>query len=77
MTQTPKIVRAQIRAHTPTDPPCNGNVGVYVEYDDGSAACVVGYYSDELHFTADEFIGLTREQAQDLHRKRDIAYLQS
>ena len=35
------------------------------------------YYPDELHFTADEFVGLTLAQARHLHHRRDVEYLQS
>lgn len=35
------------------------------------------YFDDELTFRADEFIGLTEQEARDLFRRKDIAYLQS
>ncbi len=35
------------------------------------------YFSDELRFTPEEVVGLTEDQAADLHRQRDIAYLRS
>ncbi len=35
------------------------------------------YYPDEIQFRPSEFLGLTREEALDLKRKKDIAYLQS
>ncbi len=35
------------------------------------------YYPDELSFHSGEFIGLTREEAIDLKRKKDVAYLRS
>ena len=35
------------------------------------------YYGDELTFTPEEMIGLTPQQARDLHHKKDVAYLQS
>ena len=38
---------------------------------------VFSYYPDELSFTASEFVGVTIEQARELHMERDIAWLQS
>lgn len=35
------------------------------------------YFNDELSFTPQEFIGLTRLQALDVWIKRDIAYIRS
>ena len=35
------------------------------------------YFDDELSFRADEFIGLTEQEARDLFRRKDIAYVQS
>jgi hypothetical protein len=35
------------------------------------------YYTDELSFTADEFTGLTVQEALDLFARRDIEYLRS
>lgn len=50
---------------------------VYVTYEDGTEERLFQYYPDELSFSAQEFIGLTRSQALDLYRKKDIQYLQS
>lgn len=50
---------------------------VNVVYEDGTTETVVKYYTDELAFSENEFIGLTREQAKDLFHKKDVAYLQS
>ncbi len=44
---------------------------------DGEKVLVFKYISDEISFTADEFIGLTLEQADKLYREREIAYLRS
>ncbi len=35
------------------------------------------FYENEINFTADELKGLTKQEAIDLQRKKDIAYLQS
>ena len=35
------------------------------------------YYPDEISFTADEFIGLTVDQANRLKQEKDVRYLQS
>lgn len=50
---------------------------VSAKLSDGTETDVFRYYSDELHFSSEEFKGLTLEQAHALRQKRDIAYLQS
>lgn len=35
------------------------------------------YYPDEISFTADEFVGLTEEQARGLKFSKDVAYLKA
>lgn len=50
---------------------------VEVIFDDGSTCSLFSYYPDEISFTAEEFIGLTRGQAIELRHKKDVAYLQS
>lgn len=35
------------------------------------------FYEDEISFSESELVGLTKDEAIDLHRKKDIAYLQS
>lgn len=50
---------------------------VVVTYEDGSKESLISYYTDELVFSSAEFKGLTREQALDLHMRRDTAYLRS
>jgi hypothetical protein len=35
------------------------------------------FYPDELSFSEQEFIGLTREQAMSLRHRKDVAYLRS
>jgi hypothetical protein len=50
---------------------------VHVVYEeDAPVECFLfQYYPDELSFSADEFIGLTEDQAHQLFRDKDIAYL--
>ena len=50
---------------------------VNVAFSDGTQATLLTYYADELHFTSQEFIGLTARQAHDLFLARDQAYLRS
>jgi hypothetical protein len=44
---------------------------------DGKEQRLFEYYSDELSFLPQDFVGLTVEQGHDLKHKRDVAYLQS
>lgn len=44
-------------------------------FDDGSEDVIGGYYPDELHYTENEFVGLTAKQADDLMHQRDTTYL--
>ncbi len=50
---------------------------VTVTYEDGTSEELFSYYPDEIQFSPSEFIGLTRGEAMDLRRKKDIAYLRS
>ena len=50
---------------------------IYVEYNDGTEGLLMTYYPDELLFTEAELIGLSVEQAFNLMREKDIAYLRS
>jgi hypothetical protein len=53
---------------------------VIVQFEDapeGAWKQLFTFYQDELHFTSEEFIGLTEDQAFELFQKKDIAYLQS
>jgi len=50
---------------------------VNVHYVNGNTEDIITYFPDEISFTPGEFTGLTRDQAMELYRKRDIAYLQS
>jgi len=46
-------------------------------FDNGTQEELFQYYPDELSFTEAELIGLTREQAFDLRRSKDVTYLRS
>lgn len=48
---------------------------ILVIYDDGSTDIIGSYYPDELYFSENEFINLTRQQAVDLMTEKDITYL--
>lgn len=50
---------------------------VMVTFEDGTTEKAFSFYSDELNFTAEEFVGLTMTEARTLHFKRDVEYLQS
>lgn len=44
-------------------------------YNDDTTDAIGSYYPDELHFTENEFVGLTSQQAINLITQKDIAYL--
>lgn len=48
---------------------------VDVMYNDGSVEMLFVYYQDELSFEEHEFIGLTKSEALEIFRQRDMAYL--
>jgi len=50
---------------------------VAVTYSDGIRETLFTFYPDELSFTEQEFIGLTRDQALALRHRKDVAYLRS
>jgi len=50
---------------------------VTVTFADGEIKELFSFYPDEISFTESEFIGLTEDEARELRRKRDIAYLKS
>ena len=50
---------------------------IRVTWDGGVKEYLFSYYPDELSFTKEEFIGLTRDQALDLRHKKDVEYLRS
>jgi hypothetical protein len=65
-----RIITCEIRKHGLTN-------AIFVNYDNGSFEELYCYYPDELSFRRCEFVGLTRQQARDLIRNRDIAYLRN
>lgn len=50
---------------------------VTATFEDGTTERVLSFYEDELAFTPEEFVGLTREEVRELFIRKDIAYLQS
>ena len=55
-----------------------GESVVYADFGDGKGEVrIMGYFRDELSFSEEEFVGLTREEASALHTKKDQAYLNS
>jgi hypothetical protein len=50
---------------------------VIATLENGEEKELFEYYPDELHFTPEEFVGLTVEQAHELRHKKDVAYLRS
>lgn len=51
---------------------------VRVQFEEGgSYEPLFTFYPDEISFSAEEFIGLTVDEARALRTKKDIAYLQS
>jgi len=54
-----------------------GPTEVHATMSDGSNMFIFQYYSDEISFSREELIGLTKQQATALFHKKDVAYLQS
>ena len=55
-----------------------GDVEIWATYQGSDELeYVLGYYSDEISFTADEIIGKTKKEVIDLFHKKDLQYLQS
>lgn len=54
-----------------------GKNQVHVTYEDETKEMLFDYYRDELSFSEEEFIGLTRKQGHDLFIKRNKEYLLS
>ncbi len=50
---------------------------VFVNVDKGAEQTLFTFYHDEINFRSDEFIGLTLEEAKDLKRQKDTAYIRS
>jgi hypothetical protein len=59
------------------DPNYNGNKVVTADMSDGTHQRVFYFYDDELSFRSSELLGLTLDEACELKRKKDVAYLQS
>jgi hypothetical protein len=54
-----------------------GDRRVEATLEDGTAVRLFDYFSDELRFSPDEFVGKTVAECRDLRHARDVAYLQS
>ncbi len=50
---------------------------VHVVLEDDSEQMLFEYYPDEISFKAEEFVGLTLDEARGLKTKKDKQYLQS
>ncbi len=50
---------------------------VWVTMEDKTEQCLFSYYPDEISFTPNEFIGLTKEEAIHLKFKKDKQFLQN
>ena len=48
---------------------------VYITYEDGKEEYLFDYYPDEISFTPEEFVGLTKDQAKHLKYLKDRDYL--
>ena len=54
-----------------------GQKKITVLTEDDKERTIASYFTDEINFKEDEFIGLTIQGAGDLFSKRDIAFLQN
>lgn len=54
-----------------------GQRELVVELEGGGVETLFSWFVDELYFTEEEFVGLTVAEAYEVHRKRDVAFLQS
>ena len=54
-----------------------GRTSVCCDYEDNTFDKLFSFYDDELSFSKQELLGLTGNQAMQLHHDRDVAYLQS
>lgn len=50
---------------------------VLVRVDEGEEVKLFDFFPDEISFRADEFVGLTRDQAYGLKGRKDADYLSS
>jgi hypothetical protein len=44
---------------------------------DSAKFLLFSYFADEISFSSAELLGLTVEQANELHHRKDVAYLRS
>lgn len=54
-----------------------GPVDVVAVLDDGSTVTLFRYFPDELHFSANDFVGRTVDEARALRHRRDVDWLRS
>jgi len=50
---------------------------VFVTFENNTEELLFSYYPDEISFTTNEFVGLTKEEAIHLKFKKDKEFLQS
>ena len=50
---------------------------VVVRVDEGEEVVLFDFFPDEISFQPNEFIGLTRDAAFELKRRKDVEYLRS
>ena len=53
------------------------SMNIYGSFEDGTKSILFNYFPDELSFTEEEFIGLTKEEAMELFHKKDKEYLRN
>ena len=70
-----KIVKAVIKQAPKNS--LSKKTKVWVEYENGINEELFKFYEDEINFHSKEFIGLTREQALDIRKQKDINYLRN
>ena len=54
-----------------------GPVDVVATLTDGSTVTLFRYFPDEMTFSSADFVGQSVEEAQALHHRRDVRWLQS
>jgi hypothetical protein len=70
--QVPTVVHAEVQL------PREGSFDkakVFCIFSNGSQKQVFDFFSDELSFRTEEFIGLTEEECSEVFRAKDVAYL--
>lgn len=58
------------------DSPQCGNVRIVMKLDDGSVE-YLEYYSDEIHISPEEVVGMSVSEAHNVKRIKDLEYLRS